>query len=197
MVVGALGVVGFVLLARTEPSVVRAAAMGSVGLIGMGHHGRRRGTRALGAAVLLLLLFDPWLALSLGFALSALATAGILWLAPGWRDRLLRWLPRWVAEAVAVPLAAQIACTPLVAAISGQVSLVAVVANLLAAPAVGPATVLGLAGGVLGLVSDPLGRARLRPPPGARPGSSRSPSAAPTFRSRLWAGRPVWSGSPY
>ena len=119
VVVGALGVVGFVLLARTEPSVVRAAAMGTVGLIGMGHHGRRRGTRALGAAVLLLLLFDPWLALSLGFALSALATAGILWLAPGWRDRLMRWLPRWVAEAVSVPLAAQIACTPLVAAISG------------------------------------------------------------------------------
>lgn len=158
VVVGVLGVVGFVLLARTEPSVVRAAAMGSVGLIGMGHHGRRRGTRALGVAVFLLLLFDPWLALSLGFALSALATAGILWLAPGWRDRLMRWLPRWVAEAVAVPLAAQIACTPLVAAISGQVSLVAVVANLLAAPAVGPATVLGLAGGVVGFVSGPIGR---------------------------------------
>ena len=157
-VVGALGVVGFVLLARTEPSVVRAAAMGAVGLIGMGHHGRRRGTRALGAAVLLLLLFDPWLAQTLGFALSVLATAGILWLAPGWRDRLMRWLPRWVAEAVSVPLAAQIACTPLVAAISGQVSLVAVGANLLAAPAVGPATVLGLAGGVVGLVADPLGR---------------------------------------
>ncbi|MCW2847674.1 MAG: internalization-related competence protein ComEC/Rec2 [Marmoricola sp.] len=157
-VVGALGVVGFVLLARTEPSVVRAAAMGSVGLVGMGHHGRRRGTRALGAAVLLLLLFDPWLALSPGFALSALATAGILWLAPGWRDQMMRWVPRWVAEAVAVPLAAQIACTPLVAAISGQVSLVAVVANLLAAPAVGPATVLGLAGGVVGLLSEPLGR---------------------------------------
>jgi len=158
VVVGALGVLGFVLLARTEPSVVRAATMGSVGLIGMGHHGRRRGTRALGVAVFLLLLFDPWLALSLGFALSVLATAGILWLAPGWRDRLMRWLPRWVAEAVAVPLAAQIACTPLVAAISGQVSLVAVAANLLAAPAVGPATVLGLAGGVLGLVWEPLGR---------------------------------------
>ncbi len=158
VVVGALGVTGFVLLARAEPSVVRAAAMGSVALVGMGAHGRRRGTRALGAAVLVLLLLDPWLAVSVGFALSALATAGILWLAPGWRDRLARWAPRWVAEAVSVPLAAQLACTPLVAAISGQVSLVAVVANLLAAPAVGPATVLGLAGGVVGLVSGTLGR---------------------------------------
>jgi competence protein ComEC len=158
VLVGMVGVLGFVLLARTEPSVLRAATMGTVGLIGLGHHGRRRGTRALGAAVLLLLLFDPWLALSPGFALSGLATAGILWLAPGWRDRLVRWLPRWVAEAVAVPLAAQLACTPLVAAISGQVSLVAVLANLLAAPAVGPATVLGLAGGLAGLVSLTVGR---------------------------------------
>jgi competence protein ComEC len=67
-------------------------------------------------------------------------------------------MPRWLAEAVTVPAAAQLACTPLVAAISGQVSLVAVGANLLVAPAVGPATVLGLAGGLLGLVWDPLGR---------------------------------------
>ena len=46
------------------------------------------------------------------------------------------------------PFAAQLACTPVVAAISGQVSLVAVVANLVVAAVVGPATVLGLLGGV-------------------------------------------------
>ena len=157
LVVGMFGVAAFVLLARWEPSVVRAAAMGSVALIGMGAGGRRRGTRALGAAVLVLLVADPWLATSVGFALSVSATAGILWLAPGWRDRMARWLPRWVAEAVSIPLAAQLACTPLVAAISGQVSLVAVAANLLAAPAVGPATVLGIAGGVVGLGWPDLG----------------------------------------
>ena len=84
-----------------------------------------------------------------------LATAGILLVAPSWRDALARWLPRWLAEAVAVPAAAQLACTPLVAAISGQVSLVAVVANLLVAPVVGPATVLGLLGGLVALVSGP------------------------------------------
>ena len=90
--------------------------------------------------------------MSAGFALSVLATAGILLLAPAWRDALARWLPRWVAEAIAVPAAAQLACTPLVAAISGQVSLVAVVANLLARRRSAPATVLGLAGGLVGLV---------------------------------------------
>ena len=157
-VVGAVGIVGFVLLARTEPSVVRAAAMGAVALVGMGVDGRRRGPRALGVAVLTLLLLDPGLATTVGFALSAVATAGILLVAPGLRDALARWLPRWVAEAVAIPLAAQLACTPLVAAISSQVSLVAVAANLAAAPAVGPATVLGLAGGLVGLVAEPVGR---------------------------------------
>ncbi len=156
--VAALGIVGFVLLARTEPSVLRAAVMGTIGLVALGTNGRHRALRWLGTAVVVLMLLDPSLAVSAGFALSALATGGILLLAPSWRDALARWLPRWLAEAIAVPAAAQLACTPLVAAISGQVSLVAVVANLLVAPVVGPATVLGLAGGVLTLVWAPLGR---------------------------------------
>jgi len=156
--VAALGIVGFVLIARTEPSVLRAAVMGTIGLVALGADGRHRALRGLGTAVVVLVLLDPGLAVSAGFALSALATGGILVLAPSWRDALARWLPRWLAEAIAVPAAAQLACTPLVAALSGQVSLVAVVANLLVAPVVGPATVLGLAGGVLTLAWPPLGR---------------------------------------
>lgn len=157
-IVGAVGILGFVLLARTEPSVVRAAAMGAVGLLGLGHNGLQRGLRGLGAAVLALLLVEPSLARSVGFALSVAATAGILLIAPSWRDALDRWLPRWLAEAIAVPAAAQLAVTPIIAAISGEVSLVAVLANLLADPAVAPATVLGLLGGVCGLVFEPAGR---------------------------------------
>jgi len=154
----AVGIVGFVLVARTEPSVVRAAAMGTVALIALGSNGRERATRSLSVAVVALLLVDPALAVSAGFALSVLATAGILVLAPAWRDAMCGWMPRWAAEAVAVPAAAQLACTPVVTALSGEVSLVAVAANLAAAPAVAPVTVLGLAGGLVGLVWGPLGR---------------------------------------
>ncbi|MFB9311819.1 ComEC/Rec2 family competence protein [Nocardioides plantarum] len=158
VLVAVLGILGFVLLARTEPSVLRAAAMGTVGLVAMGSNGRRRATRGLAVAVVVLLLVQPTLAGSAGFVLSTLATAGIVLLAPGWRDAMAQWLPRWLAEALAVPGAAQVACTPVVAALSGQVSLVAVLTNLLVSPVVGPATVLGLAGGLVGLVSAPLGR---------------------------------------
>ena len=48
--VGVAGIVGFVLLARTEPSVLRAAAMGTVALVGLGRGGWHRGVRGLGVA---------------------------------------------------------------------------------------------------------------------------------------------------
>ncbi len=156
--VGVLGILGFILLARTEPSVLRAAAMGTVGLFAFGPDGRRRGLRALGVAVAALVLLQPELAVAAGFALSVLATGGIVLLGPPLARALARWLPSGVAEAIAVPTAAQLACTPVIAAISGQVSLVAVVANLLADPAVAPATVFGLIGGVVGLVWPWAGR---------------------------------------
>ncbi|MEZ5097449.1 MAG: ComEC/Rec2 family competence protein [Nocardioides sp.] len=155
--VGVVGVCSFVLLARPEPSVLRAAVMGSVALVGMGSPSRSRGPAVLGFAVTALLLVAPDLARQPGFALSVLATAGIVLAAPPLRDALAAWLPLPVAEAVAVPTVAQLACLPVVAAISGQLSLVAVLANLMAGPAVGPATVLGLAAGLLDLLWAPLG----------------------------------------
>ena len=157
-ITGVLAAVAFVLLARPDPSVVRAAAMGLVALAGLTAGDRRRGLRALCVAVIVLLLVNRWLARSVGFALSALATAAIVVLGPPWRNSLARWLPRWAAEAIAVPLAAQLACTPVIAAISGKASLVAVLANVLAAPAVGPATVAGLAAGLVAVAIPALGQ---------------------------------------
>jgi competence protein ComEC len=158
-VVGLAMVVVFVVLARPQPSVLRAAAMGLVALAAMtGNGGGRRAARSLSVAVIALLLLDTSLARSAGFALSVLATAGIVLLGPGWRDALARWMPVRFAEAISCPLAAQIACTPVVAWLSGQVSLVAVAANLLAGPAVGPATILGFGTAGIALLSTDLAR---------------------------------------
>ena len=156
--VGAAAVVFFVLLARPQPSVLRAAAMGVVALAGLSSGSRARGVRVLSVAVVALVVLDPWLARSLGFILSTLATVGILLLGPLWRDLLARWLPRPVAEAVAVPMAAQIVCTPVIAAISGQVSVIAVLANIAVAPAVGPATVASLLAGLTAMMSARAGQ---------------------------------------
>ncbi len=141
----ALAIGAFVVLARPQPSVLRAAVMGGVGLVALATGRRRRSLAALGATVLVLLLADPWLSRSYGFVLSVLATAGLVLLAPGWAARWrARGLPRPLAEALAVPLAAQLVCAPVVVLLSASVSIVAVPANLLAAPAVPPATLLGV-----------------------------------------------------
>ncbi len=154
--VAALAVPAFVVVARPSPSVLRAAVMGCVVLAGA-HAGRRSSALpALSAATICLVLVDPLLARSAGFALSVLATAGIVVLAVPLRERLPARLPRWLAEALAVPLAAQIACAPLIVAVFGRLSLVAIPANALVAPAVAPATIAGAAAAVVAPVLLPV-----------------------------------------
>ncbi|WP_326556250.1 ComEC/Rec2 family competence protein [Micromonospora sp. NBC_01796] len=145
-VICAIALVGFVILARPSPSVVRAATMGAVGLLALAVGRPRAALPALGAAITVLVVVDPELAGDAGFALSVLATGGLLLVAPKWRDRMrARGVPAGLAEALAIPAAAQLTCAPVVAGLSGTISLVAVPANLLAVPAIAPATVLGVA----------------------------------------------------
>ncbi len=155
-VLGLATVVVFVGLCRTEPSVLRAAAMGLVALAALGAGGRQAGLRHLSVAATALLLLDPYLARSIGFTLSVLASGGIVWWARPWTSLLQRWLPRVLAESVAVPLAAHLATLPVVAAISGRVSVSGLLANAVAGPFVGPATVLGFAAAAASLVSTHL-----------------------------------------
>ncbi|MER6507179.1 ComEC/Rec2 family competence protein [Nonomuraea sp. NPDC001636] len=208
-VFAAVAMLAFTVVARPSPSVLRALLMGLAAALALGTGRAKDGLAALSATVLLLVLFAPELARSYGFALSVAATAGILLLAPRWRDKLstpsptetgdrdateaptttdrkpeegrergsvqgraasaseeagdcratsppedastgrgravarMRRLPRWLAEALAVSAAAQAAVTPVLVLMSGQLTLVAVPANLLVAPAVAPATLLG------------------------------------------------------
>lgn len=139
-----VGVVGFVVLCHSEPSVVRAAGMGIVGLVALGAGGRGgQAVRALCVAVVTIVFVEPAMARSAGFALSVLASGGIVAWSRRWTDLLATRMPRLLAEGLATPLAAQLATQPLVTAISGQVSIAGLVANLAAGPLVGPTTVLG------------------------------------------------------
>ena len=122
-----LALVGFVILARPSPSVVRAATDGRDRSHGAGDRpdaGRR--ARA-GRRDHVLVVLDPELAGDAGFALSVLATGGLLLLAPRWRDAMRRrGVPAGVAEALAIPAAAQVACAPVIVMLSGSVSLTSV-----------------------------------------------------------------------
>jgi DNA invertase Pin-like site-specific DNA recombinase len=87
---GVAAVVGLVVLVRPSPSVLRAAVMGGIVLLALGAGRGRSAVPALAAAVLGLLFVDPALAADPGFALSVLATAALVLVAPGWTAGLRR-----------------------------------------------------------------------------------------------------------
>lgn len=164
VLLGLAALLYYAFLVGPEPSVLRASVMGSVVLVGVLLGGRRGGPSVLAAGVLGLILLVPSLALSWGFALSAGATAGLILLAPVFRQRLARGhltarLPAILLDAFALTIAAQLSALPLLVALGGAVGWVSIPANLLAMPAVAPVTVLGLAAAVIGPVAPSIASA--------------------------------------
>lgn len=152
--IGVLVIVAFVVVARPSPSVLRAAAMAALAMVALAIGRPRQAVAALSVSVLVLLLWQPALAASAGFTMSVLATAALLVIAPQWADglRRRRW-PAGCAELVAAAAAAHACSAPVIAAISGRVSLVAIPANVLAEPVVAMATVVGFVAAALSPLS--------------------------------------------
>jgi ComEC/Rec2-related protein len=157
LLVCAGSLVFYVLVVGPDPSVVRAAAMGALGLAGMLWGHRPEPLSALALALIVALALRPAFLFSVGLHLSAAATAGlILWSRPFAR-RLGYKIPRMFAWPAGATLAAQIAVAPLLALTFGEISVTAPIANVIALPAVVPATIFGLGAAAAGLVSETAG----------------------------------------
>lgn len=149
----AVALVAFVIVVQPSASVLRAAVMGAITLLAVLSHRRRQAIPALSASVVALMIAAPELAVDIGFALSVSATAALVVIAPAWSARLVgKGWPKPLADAVSVAVAAQLVTAPLVAAISGSFSVVAVIANLLVAIVIPPITVLGTAAAALSVL---------------------------------------------
>jgi competence protein ComEC len=157
VLVGAAALAALVVTARPEPSVLRAAVMGGVGLLGLLAGRPGRAPPALCAAVLLLLAVDPWLSRSFGFALSVSATLGIVVLGRPLAVRLRRALPCPVADPLAVTAAAQAAVTPVLVLLEPVLTPYAVLANLAVGPVVAPTMVLATASAAVSALWVPAG----------------------------------------
>jgi competence protein ComEC len=145
----ALTLIAFIALVRPSPSVLRAAAMAAVLLLAQGSGRARDSLPALGFAMGAVVIADPWQSRDAGFALSVMATAGLLLFAPKIVTFFTRYVPKLFAEALAPPIAATLFCSPILVALSGYISPISVVANLLAAPVVAPITILGFIAALL------------------------------------------------
>ena len=149
----AIALACFIALVRPTPSVLRAAAMAAVMLIALSTRQRGDSLPALGFAIAAVVAIDPWQSRDPGFALSVLATAGLLILAPQITAYLQRWLPRAVAVIIAIPIAALALCLPVIIALSGYLSLMSIIANIVAAPFVAPITIVGFIAALVSPIS--------------------------------------------
>ncbi len=161
LVLGAAGVVGvplrlrllvalvlvgvYVPLTGAGPSIQRAGVMGAAGLVAALAGRPASRWYALGLAAVATLALNPYAAADAGWQLSFAAVAGLLVLGTPLRQALeRRRLPRPLAEAGALTVAATLATAPLLALHFERLSLVSLPANLLVAPVVAPVMWLGM-----------------------------------------------------
>ena len=164
------GIVFYTLLTGATPSVVRAALMSVMGLLG-GLLGRRQmGLNSLAFTAAAMSLFDPFLPWNISFQLSFGATLGlVLYAEPleGWVFSLAeRALPAgwarqasgWMGEFLLCTLAAQITTLPVMLYHFQRLSLSALLANILVLPPQSAVMVLGGLALLVGLVLPPIGQ---------------------------------------
>lgn len=171
LLVAAGALVAFVLLVGPEPSVLRAAIMGSVGLVAVASARWTDIIASLSAAIIALMVLSPGMAISYAFVLSVAATAGIVVVLPWWskavlaRMPLFPWLPvherptqlqAMVVRMVLVAIAADLVTIPIIVHMTGKVSLVAVLCNLAVTAVVPVITVLGLMAALLAAIYPPV-----------------------------------------
>lgn len=150
--VAVAGLAGFVAVVGPDPSVLRAAVMGTIGCLAMLSGRVKRVGALLSVSIVVLLILDPWLAVNYAFILSVLATLGLHLIGQRCANRLGVWMPQWAAQALAIPLAAQLFCAPVIVLLSPRLTPYTVPANMVVAPVVALVTVVG----TFGMVMAPL-----------------------------------------
>jgi len=163
-------IVFYTLLVGAQPSVVRAAVMGVVGLFGQMLGRRQAGVNSLALTAALMSLFNPWLPWDIGFQLSFTATLGLTWFADPFQQGFRRlvegrlpeswagWIVKPVSEYILFTLAAQVASFPISAVHFGRLSVTSLLSNLLILPPQPLIMILGGLTAVTGVIFPPLGQ---------------------------------------
>lgn len=151
LIVQALFLLSYIALAAAPPSAIRAAIMACIGMSAMLVKRRQAASSALSVCVIACIALDPFTALSISFALSALATLGIILfsgLAGAWISKLIPHLPHFALEALALTAASGVLTLLFSAGLFSQFSTIAPLANVVVAPLFAPLC----AGGLLCLI---------------------------------------------
>ncbi len=155
LIAGAGSIILFSIMAGGASTIVRAAVMALISILGKATHRVYDAKRALFMAGFLMVLQNPKiLTYDPSFQLSFMATLGLMVLSPFFEQRLL-WIPeKFQLRAMAsATLASQVFVTPIIFYQIGQVSLVSVPTNMLMLILVPTIMLIGFITGLVGFVS--------------------------------------------
>lgn len=151
-ILGGFGIILFGILVGGGATVVRSCIMAIIAVIAAILHRRYDPARALIVAAIIMVFINPLVVLyDPSFQLSFVATAGLIGLSPLVK-KYFQWVPErfGMRELVISTVSTQLAVTPLLVRMMGQISVLGVFANILVLPLI-PITMLfisltGLAG---------------------------------------------------
>jgi len=158
VIAGVIAIVCFALLVGLSATVVRASIMASLLLLAQGYSRQYDVMRALFFAGAVMIFLNPYLLIyDIGFQLSFMATLGLLLITPHFESTIITETKKLrLSDFFFATLATQIAVLPLLLYHIGEVSIVAIIVNVLVLPVVPVAMLLTFITGLLAFVSLPL-----------------------------------------
>ncbi|KPJ64324.1 hypothetical protein AMJ44_13015 [candidate division WOR-1 bacterium DG_54_3] len=147
----------YALMTGFGPSILRAAIMAEIMLIGLLFEREKEVYTSLALAAFIILLFNPKYLFEVGFQLSFAATCALVYISPVINEKLKNYIPKYIASLLSVAIAPVLATFPITLYHFSQASAIGVLTNFLLLPWVGVIVVLGFVSTVLGAVFLPLG----------------------------------------
>jgi len=147
----------YALMTGFGPSILRAAIMAEIMLVGFLFEREKEAYTCLAIAAFIILLFNPENLFNVGFQLSFVATWAFVYIAPVFVGRLKIYLPHFWANLLAAAVAPVLVTMPITLFHFSQASLIGVITNLFLLPWISVVVILGFVASVLGVIFLPLG----------------------------------------
>jgi competence protein ComEC len=209
MASGFIGLAVFIVITGASASVVRAGIMGSLFLLAKLVGRQNKVAYTVFLAALIMVALNPLIVrFDAGFQLSFLAILGLVYFSQSFDAGFTRHLPPYrhlgasIREAVSATCAAQLVTWPVIAGLSGQISLVAPLVNAILLPLVPATMAVSFGVALVALISPFVGQTvsltawlpltffiRIIT------GAARLPAAALTVHNLPWWIMPVWFGA--
>lgn len=161
---------GYTVMAGASASVVRAAIMGALAMVGKSIGRNRTAVNSLGLAAMVMVIFNPLIIRDIGFQLSVAATAGILLIGAPLNDWFVArktsddkppevnafW--RTAGDSVVITLSAQLTTLPFLLYHFHRYPLIGLLVNPFVLPVQPAAMIIGGFAAIAGMIWLPLGK---------------------------------------